>query len=228
MDVLWMRLSRRATDPELPFGRIDRGHFVVLIYRGDYWQCGLVIPKGEGEAIRARGLEAFRRQLAEAAPLLRDRADELRSWDDVKLLTVEIDRLERWYRPGLLCIGDAAHAMSPVGGVGINLAIQDAVATANALTQTVWTDQLPESRLRAVQRRREPTIRLVQALQVLIQNRLIAPSLRARTQSSTPWPVRLLQRWPALRRVPARLIGVGLRPEHVRTRVWRHSRYTTA
>src|SRR5262249_17934259 len=142
MDVLWMRLSRRETDPVFPLGRFDRGRILVLIYRGEYWQCGFVIPKGHYEEVRRRGLDAFREEIATIAPFLRDRVDELRDWEDIKLLTVVVDRLRRWYRPGLLCIGDAAHAMSPVGGVGINLAIQDAVATANLLAAPLRAGRL--------------------------------------------------------------------------------------
>lgn len=216
MDVLWMRLSRRDTDPDTPFGRIDRGQVLVLIYRGDYWQCGLVIPKGSVEGIRSRGIDALQREVAEAAPFLRDRVGELGSWEDVSLLTVKVDRLRQWYRPGLLCIGDAAHAMSPVGGVGINLAIQDAVAAANLLAAPLREGTVSPAHLRRVQRRRALPTRLTQALQVFVQDHVIRPSLENREAQVEPWPVRSLERWPALRRIPARLIGLGFRPEHVR------------
>jgi 2-polyprenyl-6-methoxyphenol hydroxylase-like FAD-dependent oxidoreductase len=215
MDVLWMRISRHASDPNQPLGRIERGRMLVLIYRGDYWQCGYLIHKGGYEEIRDRGLDSFRRQLAELAPFLADRVGELRHWDDIKLLTVKVDRLRRWYRPGLLCIGDAAHAMSPVGGVGINLAIQDAVATANLLAERLRNGALSTMDLHEVQRRRELPTRLTQAMQVFVQDRIISRVLGAGGPMKPPWPVRLLERLPWLRRIPARMIGIGFRPEHV-------------
>jgi 2-polyprenyl-6-methoxyphenol hydroxylase-like FAD-dependent oxidoreductase len=217
MDVLWMRISRRPDDPEDPMGRFDRGRILILLYRGDYWQCGLVIPKGGYDEVRRRGLEALRQEVAESAPFVAGRVGELQSWDDIKLLTVVVDRLRRWYRPGLLCIGDAAHAMSPVGGVGINLAIQDAVAAVNRLAAPLREGTVTPGQLRQVQRRRELPTRVTQALQVLIQKRVIGRVLAGRGKLSPPWVVRLLARWPLLRRIPARLIGVGVRPEHVRT-----------
>ena len=217
MDVLWMKISRRTSDADVPFGRFDRGRILVTIPRGDYWQCGFVIPKGGIEDIRRQGLQAFRDQIALIAPGLRDRLSELRDWDDIKLLTVRIDRLERWHRPGLLCIGDAAHAMSPIGGVGINLAIQDAVATANLLAVPLRSGTLTSDLLHRVQRRREMPTRLTQSLQVFLQNRIIRPVLGGRKPLSPPWPARMLNRFPTLRRVPARLIGMGFRSEHVRT-----------
>jgi 2-polyprenyl-6-methoxyphenol hydroxylase-like FAD-dependent oxidoreductase len=217
MDVLWMRISRRPGDPDEPLGRIERGRMMVLIYRGDYWQCGFLIHKGGYAEIRSRGLESFRRQVAELAPFLGDRVDEIREWDDVRLLTVKVDRLQRWYAHGLLCIGDAAHAMSPVGGVGINLAIQDAVASANMLGEHLRRGSVTIGNLHEVQRRRELPTRLTQRLQVIIQNRVISQVLGKGGPMSAPLPVRLLQRWPALRRIPARIIGIGFRPEHVRT-----------
>jgi 2-polyprenyl-6-methoxyphenol hydroxylase-like FAD-dependent oxidoreductase len=220
IDVLWMRISRRDDDPAVPAGRFDRGQLFVMIYRGDYWQCGLVIAKGGYEPIRSAGLEAFRERIARAALFLRDRLGELDNWDQIRLLTVKVDRLERWYRRGLLCIGDAAHAMSPVGGVGINLAIQDAVATANLLAEPLRNGSLSESDLHKVQRRRELPTRWTQNAQVFVQNRIISRVLSSAPTSpaSPPWVARLLGRWPILRRIPARLIGVGVRPEHVRTR----------
>jgi 2-polyprenyl-6-methoxyphenol hydroxylase-like FAD-dependent oxidoreductase len=217
MDVLWMRLSRRPSDPRNPLGRFDRGKIFIMLDRGDYWQCGYVIPKGAFEEIRQAGLEAFRDAIAQIAPFLRDRVGELRDWDAVKLLTVSVDRLRQWYRPGLLCIGDAAHAMSPVGGVGINLAIQDAVAAANLLAGPLRHGPPTTQDLRKVQRRRELPTRLTQRVQVAIQNRVIRRVLGARQQLSLPWPLRLLRRFPVLRRIPAYLIGIGFRPEHVRT-----------
>jgi 2-polyprenyl-6-methoxyphenol hydroxylase-like FAD-dependent oxidoreductase len=217
MDVLWMRVSRRPDDPDVPVGRFDRGRVFVMIYRGDYWQCGFVIPKGGYDEVRRRGLPAFRQAIADVAPFLKDRAGELADWDAIKLLTVKVDRLKRWHRPGLLCIGDAAHAMSPVGGVGINLAIQDAVATANLIAGPLRASRLDSAMLRRVQRRREWPTRLTQWLQVQIQNRVIGRILQTKTPLGAPWPARLLQRWPVLRRTAATLIGVGVRPEHVRS-----------
>ncbi|HEY6306734.1 MAG TPA: FAD-dependent oxidoreductase [Candidatus Angelobacter sp.] len=217
MDALWMRLSRRPTDPGQTFGHIDRGKILVLLNRENYWQCAFVIPKGEGDAIRQRGLESFRKQVAELEPFLRDRVEELRDWKDISLLTVVVDRLARWYRPGLLCIGDAAHAMSPIGGVGINLAIQDAVATANILGPTLLQRAPAEIELHAVQQRRSFPTRATQRLQIIAQNNIIRRVLGSREALSLPWPLKLLRRWPILRRIPARLVGVGFRPEHVKT-----------
>lgn len=217
MDVLWLRLPRRQTDPEIPLGRFGSGRILALIYRGEFWQCGYVIPKGTLDEIKRRGLEAFQRELAELAPFLADRVGLLQSWDDIKLLTVKVDRLERWHRPGLLCIGDAAHAMSPVGGVGINLAIQDAVATANILARPLLEKRVVEEDLARVERRRTMPTRLTQRLQVLIQNNVIRRTLAAHHELKTPLLLRLLKRFPLLRRIPARVIGIGFRPEHVRT-----------
>ena len=217
MDVLWMRLSRRPDDPEQPLGRFDAGQIFVMLNRGDYFQCAFVIPKGGFDALKAKGLDAFRDRIAAAAPFMRDRVGELTQWDDVKLLTVTVDRLKQWWRPGLLCIGDAAHAMSPVGGVGINLAVQDAVAAANRLADPLRRRAVTTDDLQSIQRRREFPVRMTQRLQILIQNRVIGRALASRTPLSAPWPVRLLNWWPALRRIPARLIGLGVRPEHIRT-----------
>jgi 2-polyprenyl-6-methoxyphenol hydroxylase-like FAD-dependent oxidoreductase len=217
MDVLWLRLSRRPDDPDQPAGRFDRGRILVMLNRGDYWQCGFVIPKGTIEEIRAKGLEAFRASIAELAPFVADRVGEIRTWDEIQLLTVVVDRLRRWYRPGLLCIGDAAHAMSPVGGVGINLAIQDAVAAANLLADPLRAGRVTPQDLRRVQRRREFPTRLTQGAQVLIQNQVIRRVLGSRKQLGLPLPLRLMRWFPVLRRIPARLIGMGVRPEHVHT-----------
>jgi 2-polyprenyl-6-methoxyphenol hydroxylase-like FAD-dependent oxidoreductase len=215
MDVLWFRLPRRPEDPTATMGRFDAGRIVVMLNRGDYWQLGYVIPKGSAAGIRAAGLDRFREGLAATTPFLRDRVDELRSWDDVKLLTVSVDRLRRWYRPGLLCIGDAAHAMSPVGGVGINLAIQDAVAAANRLAAPLRERRVTLDDLEAVQQRRLLPTRVTQRLQVLVQRRLITRALAARQSFRAPLVVRLLNRFPGLARIPARLVGIGIRPEHL-------------
>ncbi|MCP3098651.1 FAD-dependent oxidoreductase [Myxococcus sp. K15C18031901] len=220
MDVLWFRVARKPGDPTDSIGRYEKGQIFILINRGDQWQCGRVIAKGSFESIKPLGLESFREDLATVAPFLADRTRELRDWDDVKLLTVRVDRLRTWYRPGLLCIGDAAHAMSPVGGVGINLAVQDAVAAANLLAAPLLAGRVTTRDLRRVQERREWPMRVTQGLQVLIQNRILAPSLgrlSSKRNGKLPLPLWLVQHVPPLRRVPARLVGLGIRPEHVHT-----------
>ena len=217
MDALWMRISKTPSDPGQTFGRVAAGQILVLIDRGDYWQCAYVIPKGGIEIIRRRGLPALRDDIAELQPFLRNRMSELKDWNDVKLLTVKVDRLRQWYRPGLLCLGDAAHAMSPIGGVGINLAIQDAVAAANVLALPLRNGAVGPEHLRAVQRRREFPTRVTQGVQVFIQNRVIRNVLSSsQPLVSLPLPLRLLRRWRRLQRIPAYLVGVGVRPEHVR------------
>ena len=216
MDVLWLRLSKQQTDPGQTLGRVDAGRIFIMLDRNDYWQCAFVIPKGGIEAVHARGLDAFRGEIERLAPFLRGRTQELATWDDVKLLTVAVNRLNTWFRPGLLCIGDAAHAMSPVGGVGINLAIQDAVAAANILVTPLREGGVTLDHLRAVQRRREPPTRKTQRLQVAIQNRVIGNVLSRTTTPKAPFAVRLLGWFPVLRRLPARIIGMGFRPEHIR------------
>ena len=218
MDVLWFRLSRQAGDPDQTMGRFEAGRILVLINRGNYWQCGYVIPKGSLDRIRGAGLEAFREEVARLAPFAADgRVSELRGWDEIRPLTVRVDRLPRWHRPGLLCIGDAAHAMSPIGGVGINLAIQDAVAAANLLAAPLRDGRLTAGHLRRVQRRRELPARITQRLQLLMQERVIAAVLGGVGGTLTPpLALRLLARFPPLRRLPARLIGLGVRPEHLR------------
>ena len=216
MDVLWMRLSRHPTDPGQTLGRIDAGRIFVMLNREDYWQCAYVIPKGGFDQIRRDGLAAFRGEIARLAPYLSDRVSELGDWSEIKLLTVAVDRLRVWHRPGLLCIGDAAHAMSPIGGVGINLAIQDAVAAANILAPCLLRGTVNEDDLRAVQHRREFPTRATQQLQLLVQNRVIGQVLQSTGKLSPPLAVRLLGQWPLLRRIPARLIGLGFRPEHVK------------
>jgi 2-polyprenyl-6-methoxyphenol hydroxylase-like FAD-dependent oxidoreductase len=219
MDVMWMRISRRPTDPAQTLGHFDRGKILFLINREDYWQCAFVIPKGTADEIRQRGLEAFRQGIVNLEPFLQDRIEELRDWKEVSLLTVTVDRLARWFRPGLLCIGDAAHAMSPIGGVGINLAIQDAVAAANILGPKLRQNNVTENDLQAVQRRRSFPTRATQRLQILIQNNVIRRILGRAETLSVPWPLKLLRRMPILRRIPARVIGLGFRPEHVDPRL---------
>ena len=297
IDVLWMRISREPTDPAQTLGHVEAGRILVQIQRGDYWQCAFVIPKGGLDAIRERGLPAFRQEIAQLSPYLGDRVEELKTWDDIKLLTVTVDRLKRWYRSGLLCIGDAAHAMSPIGGVGINLAIQDAVAAANILapafqrgsvaaavllvdsldpaaspgdaalpeataigltlmpaaarsarivdspffrsgfdgdsvppegstdrgaaaaevTPSAHERTVTEDDLAAVQRRREFPTRMTQRMQLLIQKRVLGRVLASQKQLSLPWLLKLLIKFPILRRIPAYVVGVGFRPEHVHT-----------
>ena len=218
MDVLWFRLSRRSDDPEDPVARFEMGRIFIMLNRGEHWQCGFVIPKGSLEQLQARGLQAFSGGVAQLAPFVADRVGELQNWDNIKLLTVRVNRLPQWYRPGLLCIGDAAHAMSPVGGVGINLAIQDAIAAANLLATPLREGRLTTKDLRRVQRRREWPTRLTQRFQLLVQNRLIRRVLGSTEEIAPPFLLRLLARFPFLRRIPARLIGIGFRPEHVQTR----------
>jgi 2-polyprenyl-6-methoxyphenol hydroxylase-like FAD-dependent oxidoreductase len=215
MDVLWLRLPRRLDDPAATFGHAEAGRIFIMLNRGDYWQCAYVIPKGGFDEVRGAGLPALRQGLVGLSPFLADRVEALRDWDDVKLLTVAVDRLRTWHRPGLLCIGDAAHAMSPIGGVGINLAIQDAVAAANRLAGALRSGKVSEDELAAVQRRREWPTRMTQAMQVAIQNRIIRRVLASRGRLRAPLVLRLLRWFPALRRAPARLIGIGFRREHV-------------
>jgi len=215
MDVMWFRLSRRPDDSEETFGHIEGGRMMVMLNRSDYWQCAFVIPKGSAEEVRRAGLDNFRKVIGEMSPFVRDRLGELESWDQVKLLTVAVDRLRRWYRPGLLCIGDAAHAMSPIGGVGINLAVQDAVAAANILAQPLRHGTVTMETLEQVQRRREFPTRFTQRLQIVLQNNIIGPALTGQ-RPKAPFFMKMLQ-WPLLRRIPGRLLALGIRPEHIRT-----------
>jgi 2-polyprenyl-6-methoxyphenol hydroxylase-like FAD-dependent oxidoreductase len=218
IDVLWMRVPRRPDDPSQLLGYIETGHVFVMFDRGDYWQCAYVIPKGGFEQVQARGLDAFRRSVAAIVPFLSDRVEEIRHWSDVKLLTVTVDRLRQWYRPGLLCIGDAAHAMSPIGGVGINLAVQDAVAAANILSGPLARGACRDSDLARVQKRREFPTRVVQRVQLLAQDLFLKRTLEGRVPRKMPVALKLLQRFPMLRRIPARLVGMGIRPEHIAQR----------
>jgi 2-polyprenyl-6-methoxyphenol hydroxylase-like FAD-dependent oxidoreductase len=217
IDVLWFRLSRLPSDPGQVLGRFAPGKIMVMLNREAYWQCGFVIPKMAFEEIKRRGLDAFRQDIISIAPFLADRVDELQDWEPVKLLTVAVDRLRQWYRSGLLCIGDSAHAMSPVGGVGINLAIQDAVAGANILARPLSQEWISLSHLQKVQWRRELPTRLTQWAQVQVQKRVLGRVLGNTQQVAVPSVVRLFKKFPVLRRIPARLIGIGVRPEHVRT-----------
>lgn len=215
MDVLWFSLPRAAGDPDETMGRFGGGRIFIMLNRGDYWQCGFVIRKGSIADVHARGLEAFRESVANSAPFTAGRLNALESWDQIKLLTVAVDRMPRWYRGGLLFIGDAAHAMSPIGGVGVNLAIQDAVAAANVLAGPLRKGTLGTAHLEAVQRRREFPTRVTQRLQIFMQNRVVTRALGEKGSYDPPLPVRLTAAIPFLRRIPARLIGMGIRPEHV-------------
>ncbi|HEX4507508.1 MAG TPA: FAD-dependent oxidoreductase [Alphaproteobacteria bacterium] len=217
MDVLWFSLSRDPGDPGDVMGRFDAGRIFIMINRGAHWQCGLVIPKGTFADVQARGLEAFRADLERMAPFVKGRGGDIASWDDVKLLTVAVDRLNDWALPGLLCIGDAAHTMSPIGGVGINLAIQDAVAAANLLAAPLSAGTVNLEDLKAVQRRRAFPARVTQAGQLFVQRRVISRLLGRTRPIRPPLIVRLLARFPILRRIPARVIGIGVRSEHIRT-----------
>jgi 2-polyprenyl-6-methoxyphenol hydroxylase-like FAD-dependent oxidoreductase len=217
IDVLWFRLSRQPDDQSQALGRFASGKIMVMLNRGTYWQCGYIIRKGALAEIKQRGLEALRQDILSLAPFLGKRISEIREWDEVKLLTVLVDRLRKWYRPGLLCIGDAAHAMSPVGGIGINLAIQDAVATANILWQPLAEGWVSPSHLQKVQWRRELPTRLTQRGQVFVQDNVLNRVLGSTQPVVAPWFLRIFKRFPVLRRIPARLIGIGVRPEHVRT-----------
>jgi 2-polyprenyl-6-methoxyphenol hydroxylase-like FAD-dependent oxidoreductase len=217
MDVLWMRLSRRPDDLGEALGHVEAGRIFITINREQYWQCAFVVPKGRFEEIKQKGLPAFRDSIARLAPYMKDRVQELRDWSDISLLTVVVDRLDRWSRPGLLCIGDAAHAMSPIGGVGINLAIQDAVACANLLGSKLTKGTIGDSDLELVQRRREFPTRTTQRMQLFLQNKVVYRVLSSGHPVKMPLPFKLLQLFPALRRIPARIIGMGFRPEHIQT-----------
>lgn len=216
IDVFWMRLSRNQNDPDTSLGRIVPGKLLALINRGDYWQCAYVIRKGAAAEIQRQGIEAFRAEIVEAVPFFADRIMELKSFDDVKLLTVAVDRLTRWYDEGFLCIGDAAHAMSPVGGVGINLAVQDAVAAANILVPAIRDGQVTIADLKKIQQRRMLAVRVIQAAQVFFHKRIIEGVISSRTKFRTAWPVKALKLFPWLARIPAFIIGLGIRPEHIR------------
>ncbi len=222
IDVLWMRLPHRPGDPDEPVARLGAGRFLVMLYRGDYWQCALVVPKGGFEQIRAAGIEEFHNRLASIAGFAADRVDTIKSFDDVSLLTVTVNRLTQWARPGLLCIGDAAHAMSPVGGVGINIAVQDAIATANILWSVLAKGKPALDDLNKIQKRREFPARVTQAVQVAVQNNVVAPTLKSQGELKPPLVLKLLDAVPILAVLPAYAVGIGIRPEHIRSPVTRN------
>lgn len=220
MDVLWFRAGKRKDESESLFARVDPGKMMVTFDRGDYWQCAFVIPKGQYDAVKARGLPALLDDVARMAPILRPGLSEVKSWDDVKLLTVAINRLKRWTLPGLLCIGDAAHAMSPIGGVGVNLAVQDAVATANLLAAKLAHGCPSEEELDAVRQRREFPVKMTQRMQVVVQNNIVSAALRPGNQPlKAPFVMRLVTAIPWLQGITARFVGIGVRPEHVQSPV---------
>ncbi|AWL96310.1 2-polyprenyl-6-methoxyphenol hydroxylase-like FAD-dependent oxidoreductase [Bradyrhizobium ottawaense] len=219
MDVLWFRAGRKADETESVFARVEPGRMMITFDRGDYWQCAYVIAKGQHEAVKARGLQALLDDVVRMAPILRSGIADVKSFDDVKLLTVAINRLTRWTRPGLLCIGDAAHAMSPVGGVGVNLAVQDAVATANLLADKMQHGCPSDNDLDAVRRRREFPVKMTQRMQVIVQNKIISGALQERDRPlKVPLIVRLITALPWLQGIPARLLALGVRPEHVHSK----------
>ena len=218
MDVLWMRMSRKPSDPGQTGGTINYGHMMVTLNRNDYWQCAYVIRKGGYDQLHARGLDAFRADIVKLCPFLADRVHELKDWDDIKLLTVAVDRLTKWWRPGLLCIGDAAHAMSPIGGVGVNLAVQDAVAAANILAEPLREARLTTDHLDRVQQRRTFPMKVIQKMQTTVQERVIDKILDSEKPMTAPWAVRLFTIFPFLQRIPARIVGIGVRPEHIHTK----------
>jgi 2-polyprenyl-6-methoxyphenol hydroxylase-like FAD-dependent oxidoreductase len=217
MDVLWFRMTRRDNDGADVFGHFEAGVLLVMLDRGDYWQCAYVIPKGGIDRVKANGIEAFRNRVIALSPFLADRIGELRSFDDVRLLSVMVNRLRQWWRPGLICIGDAAHAMSPIGGVGINIAVQDAVAAANRLAAPLRAGTMSDGDLQAVQARRDFPARMTQAIQLNMQNRIIGPALQSTREPKPPLLFKLFDAFPLLRRIPARLLALGIRPEHVQT-----------
>jgi 2-polyprenyl-6-methoxyphenol hydroxylase-like FAD-dependent oxidoreductase len=224
MDVLWFRAGRKQDESEKVFARVEPGKMMITFDRGEYWQCAYVIAKGQYDAVKARGLQALLDDVVRMAPILKSGVSDVKSWDDVKLLTVAINRLKRWTRPGLLCIGDAAHAMSPVGGVGVNLAVQDAVATANLLADSIRNGCPSEDELDAVRQRRAFPVKMTQAMQVVVQNNIISGALRPGAQPlKVPLLVRLITALPWLQGIPARFIALGVRPEHVHSPVARTS-----
>jgi len=217
MDVLWFRITHKVGDATDTFGHIEAGKMMVMLDRGDYWQCAYVIPKGGIDRIKAEGLDAFRQRVLELSPFLGDRIGELKSFDDIKLLSVTVDRLRKWWRPGLICIGDSAHAMSPIGGVGINMAVQDAVAAANRLAAPLKSGTVSDDDLAAIEDRRTLPVRFTQGMQLMIQKRVVSRVLEGGQRPKPPLLFKLVGLFPVLRRIPARLLALGIRPEHVRT-----------
>ena len=217
MDVLWFRVPRKETDETEPFGHIEAGAMMIMLNRGDYWQCAYVIPKGGIDQVTVEGLDAFRRRVVFMSPFLADRVGELKSFDDIKLLSVAVDRLRQWWRPGVICIGDAAHAMSPIGGVGVNMAVQDAVAAANRLAAPLKAGTAGDDDLRAIQQRRTFPVRVTQAIQLTMQKRIVSRALSTTQRPKPPLLFKLFELIPVLQRIPGRLLAVGVRPEHVRT-----------
>lgn len=216
MDVLWFRLSRKSSDPNEIFGKFSAGNIMIMINRDQYWQCGYVIPKGSAEILENQDISNFKNNIVSKVPFLKDRVNELKTWDDIKLLTVAVDRLTKWYMPGLLCIGDSAHAMSPIGGVGINLAIQDSVACANIITPYLKNNTLTTKILAKVQQRRMLATRFIQHLQVAIQNNIIQHVLKKHQALKMPWVLRQIQHTSLFRRIMGHIIGIGIRPEHLK------------
>src|SRR5215831_18968693 len=217
MDVLWFRITRHDSDGGDVFGHIEAGALLVMLDRGDYWQCAYVIPKGGIDRVKADGIEAFRNHVVALSPFLSDRVGELKSFDDIKLLSVMVNRLRQWWRPGLICIGDAAHAMSPIGGVGINIAVQDAVAAANRLAAPLKAGTTTNGHLQAVQARRDFPARMTQKIQLTMQNRIIGPALQSTREPKPPLLFKLFDVVPRLRRIPGRLLALGIQPEHMQT-----------
>jgi 2-polyprenyl-6-methoxyphenol hydroxylase-like FAD-dependent oxidoreductase len=215
MDVMWFRVSRNDTDPVDAVAHVESGKMLVMLNRNEYWQCAYVIPKGTADEVKQAGLDKFRNSVGDISPFLRDRLHEIDNWDKVKLLTVEVDRLRRWYRAGLICIGDAAHAMSPIGGVGINLAVQDAVAAANILAEPLRRGTVTIDTLKQIQQRREFPTRVTQRLQIMMQNNVIRPALANNGRPKAPLFMKMMQ-WPLLQRIPGRFLAFGVRPEHIR------------
>jgi 2-polyprenyl-6-methoxyphenol hydroxylase-like FAD-dependent oxidoreductase len=218
MDILWMRIPKHPGDATRQLGWVRTGHMVILLDRGDYWQCAYLIAKGSFAQLQAEGIGTLQREIAETVPMLSDRVGELDDWSKIAMLDVRVDRLERWHREGLLCIGDAAHAMSPIGGIGINLAIQDAVAAANVLAAPLVEGIAPsDGDLARIQERRMFPTKVTQAFQTFVQNRAIGPLMQGAPITAPPLAARLFDEFPLLRRLPARLIGIGVRPEHIHT-----------
>ena len=217
MDVIWMRVSKKPEYSTEYLGHVGQGSILITLDRGDYWQCAFVIPKGQFEKFKEHVIDYMRQKMVSKKPSLKDSINEIQDWNDCFLLTVTVDRLKKWWRPGFICIGDAAHAMSPIGGVGINLAIQDAVAAANELVPTLEGGKDVESALAKIQKRREFPTKMTQNFQVFVQNRIISNVINESDTESIPFPLRVLQTVTMLQRLPAHVIGLGIRQEHIQT-----------